>query len=77
MNRTMIKVGQSNNTNLKKNIKQMKARQLNKIVKYSSQNNGNSQNLLGNDILVSLSGQAKIGHLYSCCELEKQDFIVF
>ena len=72
MYRTMIKVGRSNNTNLKKILKLIK-----KTTKYSSRNNTHSRNLLGNDILVSLSGQAKIHHRQSYRELDNQDFIVF
>lgn len=66
----MIKVEQSNSTNIKKIIKNKE------IAKNSFQLNALSK-CLGNDIFVSYSGQAKIDNLDSCLSLDDCDFIVF
>lgn len=66
----MIKIRQSNGANIKKII--------NKIKKRSNSVQGNIHpKYPTNDIFVSRSGQAKIGNLNSCLNLDERDFIVF
>ena len=70
----MSKIRRSNSSDPRK-INQKIESQKKEIA--SNVQNNICPNNLNNDILISRSGQVKINNLYSCLELDDDDFIVF